>query len=555
MVDLQKNRFGGFSMSGSTAGIILSAGKVHESLIPIFGNINTGLIPIKNKPAILYIIDQYKEKNIKDLYITVGDEKEKLIEIIKANYKDFFNFHFVETDASKKPGNSLLQVIKEINASSNCSDVLVTLADTLAFYEFEILKKQGSTILVSDDIDEHSYWCKVKTDDNGCVNGFIEKGHIEESLPALVGVYYLQNIDVLDGLNGENLEISEILGFYIRSGKKIKTHKPEKWFDTGHLSKYYKAKKEFMAARFFNSFSYNDLLSTVTKKTTNIPKLQNEILWFNNLPNEIKALTPKISNYSLYENTFIEMEYYGYPSLQELWLYGNLSAEIWKSVLERLFNILELFKKYKGCVTKEDYTEIYMHKTKERIAKILQKQDNLAFLLKQDDIIINGKKYKGWSYFEPKLESFIDFLFDKNDNTVLHGDFCFSNVLFDLNNGITRLIDPRGNWGKHILFGDIKYDIAKLRHSISGSYDFIVNDLFNYEQTENEITYNFNLYNNTHNKISILFDNMLQKQNLLEKIQLIEGLLFISMLPYHADKPDRQVLMFAKGIENLNKIN
>jgi dTDP-glucose pyrophosphorylase len=538
----------------NTIGIILSAGKVHESIVPIFGNINTGLIPIKNKPAILPIIDQYKEKGIKDLYIAVGYQKEKLIEVINANYKGFFNINFVETDFTKKPGTSLLKVLNRIIKEKQNSNVLITLADTLAFYDFELLKKNGSTILVSKDIDVLSCWCKVKADEDGFAEGFIEKSQEHNELPALAGVYYLEDIDVFKNIKTENPEISEILSFYINEGKKIKTYEPEKWFDTGHLSMYYKAKKEFMAARFFNSFSYNDLLGTVTKKTTNIPKLQNEILWFNNIPNEIKALTPKILNYSLYENTFMEMEYYGYPSLQELWLYGNLSVEIWKSIIERLFKILDLFKKYKGCVTTEDYNEIYSLKTKERIKKSRENQDNISFLLNQDEVIINGKKLKGWTFFEAQLESLVNSLFDKSHNCVLHGDFCFSNVLFDLNNGITRIIDPRGAWGKHILFGDIKYDLAKLRHSINGNYDFIVNDLFNCEQNNNEINYTFNLYNNTHKETSNFFDSILKEQNVLEKVQLIEGLLFISMLPYHSDKPDRQVLMFARGIENLNGI-
>lgn len=542
-------------MSKNIAGIILSAGKVHESLIPVFGNINTGLIPLKNKPAILHIIDQYKEKGIKDLYIAVSYEKEKIIEIIKANYKLFFNLHFIETDYSKKPGNSLLKIIKKINKDKKFSKVLITLADTLAFYNFDKMQKQGSSVLVSHDIDFHDYWCKVETDNNDNVLNFIEKNQNEDKFPALAGVYYLENIEILENLKIKNPEISDILNFYIKSDMNIKSLITEKWFDMGHLSKYYKAKKELLSARFFNSFTYNDLLSTVTKTSTNVSKLKDEILWFNQLPCEIKALTPKIVSASIEENAHMEMEYYGYPSLQELWLYGSLSASIWKSILERLFSILELFKKYNANVDIQDYKNIYFDKTIDRINQIHKKDDNISYLLKCNEVLINGKKLKGFPQFQDKLESFITELFNENDNCILHGDFCFSNILFDLNNGITRLIDPRGKWGKHLIYGDTKYDIAKLRHSICGNYDFIVNDLFHYEQKNNKINYNFNLYNETHKKTAELFDKILAQKEILKQIKLIEGLLFISMLPYHADKPDRQIIMFSKGIENLNKLS
>ena len=41
-----------------------------------------------------------------------------------------------------------------------------------------------------------------------------------------------------------------------------------------------------------------------------------------------------------------------------------------------------------------------------------------------------------------------------------------------------KILDPRGNFGIDGVYGDIRYDIAKLMHSIIGRYDFIINDLF-----------------------------------------------------------------------------
>ena len=40
----------------------------------------------------------------------------------------------------------------------------------------------------------------------------------------------------------------------------------------------------------------------------------------------------------------------------------------------------------------------------------------------------------------------------------------------------------------------------------------------------------------------------------INEIRLIEALLFISMVPYHKDYPDRQNMMYITGIKYLNEI-
>ncbi|MFH0702393.1 MAG: sugar phosphate nucleotidyltransferase [bacterium] len=539
-------------------GIILSAGKVHESLYPIFGEINTGLIPVKSKPAILYILDQYKNIGIKDVFISVGYDKERLSEVILATHGKEINIHFVEVDYKKKPGLSLLKVINEITKQKTenefYTNVLVTLADTIAFYDTEKVINQGTTVLVSNDFDITDYWCRLKVDEYGNVERFYEKNIKNDSNLALVGGYYLEKTEIFNELEENNYEISDLLKVYMEKGNEIKIAKVDKWFDTGHLSKYYRSKKELLSSRFFNSFKYDDMLGIVRKESSNVKKLRNEILWFESVPKELKALIPKILDYKLDGNVYVEMEYYGYPTLSELWIYGNLSENIWKSILDRLIYVLNLFRNFPGTVSEESYKDIYLEKTFSRIREIKFLNPAVKKLLDYDYIYINGKKNYGWSFFETKLEDLINDLYDEKDNNIIHGDLCFSNILFDLNNGIIRLIDPRGDWGNNIIYGDIKYDVAKLRHSIAGKYDFIVNDLFVYKLEEQNIELTFKLTNEIHENVSQLFDEYIDKYYDIKKIKLIEGLLFISMLPLHNDCFNRQIAMLSRGLEILNEI-
>ena len=126
--------------------------------------------------------------------------------------------------------------------------------------------------------------------------------------------------------------------------------------------------------------------------------------------------------------------------------------------------------------------------------------------------------------------------------------------MYDLNNQIVRLIDPRGSFGEKGIYGDPRYDMAKLRHSLVGLYDYIVGDLFHINEHDGVFTYS--LFHDEKNPVlAQVFDDLLLKYNYnITEIQLIEGLLFLSMIPYHTDYPERQKMMFVKSIEILSSI-
>jgi hypothetical protein len=54
-----------------------------------------------------------------------------------------------------------------------------------------------------------------------------------------------------------------------------------------------------------------------------------------------------------------------------------------------------------------------------------------------------------------------------------HGDPCFSNILYNAEINLFRLIDPRGTDTQEQAFMHPVYDLAKLSHSVLGGYDFV----------------------------------------------------------------------------------
>ena len=115
------------------------------------------------------------------------------------------------------------------------------------------------------------------------------------------------------------------------------------------------------------------------------------------------------------------------------------------------------------------------------------------------------------------------------------------------------MIDPRGRLDKEAtIYGDARYDIAKLRHSVVGLYDFIVQGLFKLEENSNEYNYKI-LTNKDYSVLEPIFDKYcIQNGFNPNDVKFIEGLLFLSMIPLHRENFDRQKVFFIKSIELLN---
>ncbi|GAG01033.1 unnamed protein product, partial [marine sediment metagenome] len=141
-------------------------------------------------------------------------------------------------------------------------------------------------------------------------------------------------------------------------------------------------------------------------------------------------------------------------------------------------------------------------------------------------------------------------IYEKQSFSIIHGDLCLSNILYDRRNKIVRVIDPRGGFGRFDIYGDPRYDIAKLCHSLEGDYDFFVNQMFDLNVEDKSI--NLRIHNqDRHIAIKEVFHNRLleNRADIYAQIKLIESLLFLSMVPLHSDRFLCQQAFLARGLE------
>ena len=134
---------------------------------------------------------------------------------------------------------------------------------------------------------------------------------------------------------------------------------------------------------------------------------------------------------------------------------------------------------------------------------------------------------------------------------VMHGDLCFSNILYDSRGDRIKVIDPRGlNYkAEFTVFGDLKYDFAKLTHSIVGLYDYIISGYYKIEESANgSIEIVFDIDERIEKVISQYMQNFKVSGLSVQDIIPLVILLFMSMLPLHADRPDRQKAMLINAL-------
>ena len=535
--------------------LILSAGKIDDELEKIFGKIPSGLIPINGKPVIFRIIDKLLGEGIKKISITVGYKKDILEKIVSEQYKNQCKLEFITTEFDKPPGNSIKTAMK------SCSEkkLLIILGDTLIDNNLTQLSDNGKNyVITSQKFGETKNWCVITKKDN-IIDEIFDKKELprDKKYHALVGCYFFNDVDLLKNvlnkfMDSEKLEISLIIK-KIKEQNKFQTESAEKWYDVGHLENYFSTKQFVLKTRYFNSLQFDDLGKNVIKTSKNKEKLIDEISWYKEIPEEISKLVPNIIDSTIEDEPFIKLEYIKDPTLSELWLYSDFPSDSWKEIIQDLFSIIQKFRKYHKNVTKEEYNSIYFQKTIDRIDQLTRDNKIFKEIFEQDFISVNGKKLKNWILIKDEIKKKINTMYNDNDNCLIHGDLYFSNILYDSEKKIFKLIDPRGRWGNGIA-GDIKYDIAKIRHSVVGCFDTITNGLYSIKYNEkNEI--NFIVFESKNYQIICdELDKNIKGSWDLDEIKMIEGLLFISMLPLHKDNFERQLAFYSVGIQRLNEI-
>jgi hypothetical protein len=446
-------------------GVFLSSQYITDDLAADFGKIVPSDLPLANQPLSSHQIESI-QKDCDNVVFTLPEG---------------YTSKWIKNDVIYCPvGLSLRDVIDFVTeVTTEASEYIFYFGDTLLSIEYS-----PNSLYIGKPNYSYPTWF-----------------YINES-QVFAGAFTVNRVDLTEYLS-RAVDTDTFLSQLVSSLGIVSA---KTWFDLGNYATYYNGKKRFLESRKFNSIRVSSD-SILTKHSSDFAKIFYEYNWLNIYSNKFPASCPTPKNFVLFgDSASYDLEYFALPTLADLYVYGTKSDDFWKQTLIRCGVLIEKFQQ--SQVIQQNKGGFYLAKVEERKT-------------------YSGYQYLGVEYDFLEAQRVIARELDSIDDKLVggHGDFCFSNLLFDTRTQTVKALDPRGYLSRDLgqsLVVPFSYDIYKLAHSMIAGYDYVIasgkvvtNELF---VSDFEAIFN------------------------ISRKRLYAGLshLFFTMIPLHSDRLDRQ---------------
>jgi len=501
--------------------ILISSGAyVGNDLISEFGKLPPSFLPLQNARLYHHQLDLFPIQNERKVLSIPQDY------ILDEKDEDNLNQRNVE----------IIRVPLNISLGSS----IVYVLNSLGSYDESLYLLFGDTLFSAVSLENDV--CYVARAQDHYAWDFIEG---ENSDLIFAGFFSFQNQkQLIQAICEKNHSFIDAVKSY-NTRTEITYNVVDDWLDFGLTSTYFKSKSLFTTQRVFNDLQVSKF--SVTKSSKKKKKMIAESSWYQNVPSSIKYHAPKFYTFSEdHEKCYYEIEYLFSSSLSDLYVFGAQPIFVWKEIFSSCRDFLQTcFQEKMPQEAQSNYA--LREKTVHRLAEFSKIS---GFDLNQT------LRYNGLDL--PSLNEIveeIDAAFTTEGNlyaSVVHGDFCFSNILYDFRRKSIQVIDPRGlDFNDQItIYGDIRYDLAKLAHSVIGLYDYIMCGYYELEVSDKG-NFTFRLKVGQHiplvqsEFLSLkFFDKTIEEHNMYPSMVH----LFLSMIPLHGDDYKRQNALLANAL-------
>lgn len=510
--------------------LINSADYVNPEFRNEFGLIPPIFLPIGNKKLLSYQVENLLSNFPEEKQIVVSLPQNYQLSIDEQNLISELDIEVVYVAENLSLGTAILYVLNTVEYSDSVLRLLH--GDTL----LGNLPKQNDYIALAKPQDDYSW--EFEPNSQG---GLVWCGYFSLSSIKL----FIRKLAITQG------KFVESIHQYAKE-MEMEYIEVDSWYDLGHINTYFRSRSSITTQRAFNSLKIAN--GIVWKSGSLAKKIEAEANWFMNLPPNLKRFVPQLIQVGKTEegSPFYETEYMPYLPLNEIFVHGKNPISFWENAFGLIALYMEESRNSFNSIDNNlklqidsDSKTLFESKTYERL-EIYAKQINLD--------LNSPTRYNGVNL--PSIKEIAQECIHKSlalptIYSIMHGDLCFSNIMYDSRNHSIKVIDPRGlNVNQELtIFGNQAYDLAKLCHSVIGLYDFIIADSFEIQKSADlGIVLKFNI-NERLEKIQEIF----MQKNFIGDIDTKEIipptiLLFLSMIPLHFDKPHRQEAMLANAL-------
>ncbi|CAF4005726.1 unnamed protein product [Rotaria sp. Silwood1] len=447
--------------------VVIVASGLGSRMFPLTKYIPKILITFKNRPFIQHMIE-YWQMYCKKIIIICNSIYNELIKFYCENYFMVKIIHF--DDGSPGTADTIHRSIKQEYYGKN---ILFTWCDILPEAEININQLSQSTIFTYGD---------------ECRYGLIDGNRIEKLSNGngnIIGIYYIKSYRGFPNYTVGD----DICDTFTVNYPKFLEYKLYSLIDIGDMMKLRKYNSQLLSlsfqTRFFNEIVKGIDDNTLIKRSLDAQGdeiIKKEINWYRNIKLN-NNYTPKI--YKFGHNTF-EMEQLNAKPIYRVFdeLYEDQKLNIISDIIE----ILDDLHSNKISIEKD----ILMQDTKiECYDKVYARLNKIGTLIDYFGSIkyVNGIKIDNVDKVLLECYDIIKQYVDTRDiYSFIHGDCQFSNMLIDNTNNQNKiyLIDPRGYFGKTLLYGLPEYDFSKVLYALSGYDKFNNNQEYYIENISND---------------------------------------------------------------------
>ena len=513
------------------------------------GNILTSRIPLGGSLAIYLLLEQFRGK-YKSITVCL-DQSEASFGGVLVDQDKLIHISYSKRELSFS--ESLLKALEELSLAETDS-VDVVFGDTL-----NLSLDCDDSIIVSAT-SNRSRWMSVQRRDNklefelGGLNseGLVVAGAFSFSRAALFTEILMNN----SSDRSQEFFFSTLREYDLEISNGMKLVVSTTWQDIGHLDTYFQTKRSLLSdsSRVFNSIKMDSTGSRIIKSSENIDKIQSEIKWFQALPEDLKTYTPSFS--PINELNGYSLQFLPGPTVAENWISGNDDDVYWGLVFEACTSLLSSFNSYVDSSKSNLMKELFIDKFDNRLEELSEIYEIRQIL--EGNTKVNGIKTPNLNRVRDQLHTTLSSLLDRTPSTVMHGDLFFGNLILDRRMRDIYCFDPRGFHIKNGIYGNQIYDLAKMSHSIDGSFDLIAANLFSLNSSVGSI--DFTLADSTGERAQDMAREWLRDYTAesteldQDTINFLGSTLLLSATPLHYDSRKRQMGLVSQSLLNLSKI-
>lgn len=524
--------------------LITSGAYVSPDLAYEFGQLPPAMLPVGNKRLYEHQIFWAKRNKIVDIYLSLPASYE-----LSSQDASILDRHKVE----------IICVPDDLSLGQSIAFSWSTLLGK--FKELTIL--HGDTLIPDLDAIDRSDLFAIAKNEGYYHRGVLTKGHsgghveartklADEKSTVFSGFFSFSNgFEFVKCLYEARLDFVRGVEEYSKKFD-VALQESSQWFDFGHLVSYFQSRVGLTTQRSFNGLKISR--TTVLKSSSNVRKMRAEYGWFRNIPSTLREFAP---NVYWYEETptggSYSLEYLYCSSLADLFVFSEHPADTWDAICLQLHRFKKLSSEASDDSLRYDVAlldNMYLSKTLSR----LNEYSTSTGLDLHESFMYEGFRCGSLSEIARITAASIRNA-QPSDVGVVHGDLCFSNVMFDFRSGSIKLIDPRGinSLGEETIFGDIRYDLAKIMHSVIGLYDLIIAGRFTYNYSD--IGHSLKFYEDERIAAiqSIFTQYFFESPIKYRELMAMTIHLFLSMLPLHSDNQERQRALMANALRLYSK--